>query len=315
MSNEIKEKEEYEKYARDHRKELDAQEVKLGDVVKVLVGHFAGEKGVIVGMTACDKSDYADPYYEIEMECDVPEEFMVRKTLIGQSRVIGGVERRYLKVIGNRAPKQPSMEIKQGDKVRVSKDAPRIYQKGSIFNYTEHQSTVHEVDGDAAIIGLDIEDSPIYSAPIAIPCKYLVKVDAEAKEAKFKIGDKVFYVCSPTIKHKCTVTKVTQNEHSGKWEYNVLYDWGKPGMWIPESDLEPYTEPAEQTDAERTKKKGDTLTFPIAFDLADSYWDAYAADLAKEVALKVANKYNDPEQAAEYAVSVAKAVAEGLKRK
>ena len=71
MSNEIKEKEEYEKYARDHRKELDAQEVKLGDVVKVLVGHFAGEKGVIVGMIACDKSDYADPYYEIEMECDV----------------------------------------------------------------------------------------------------------------------------------------------------------------------------------------------------------------------------------------------------
>ena len=36
MSNEIKEKEEYEKYARDHRKELDAQEVKLGDVVKVV---------------------------------------------------------------------------------------------------------------------------------------------------------------------------------------------------------------------------------------------------------------------------------------
>ncbi len=121
MNNEIKEKEEYEKYARDHRKELDTQEVRLGDVVTVLVGHFAGEKGVIVGMIACDKSDYADPYYEIEMECDVPEEFRVRKTLIGQSSVIGGVEKRYLKVIGNCAPKQPSMEIKVGDKVRVSK--------------------------------------------------------------------------------------------------------------------------------------------------------------------------------------------------
>ena len=81
------------------------------------------------------------------------------------------------------------MEIKQGDKVRVSKDAPKVYQKGSVFDYTEHQSTVHEVDGDAAIIGLDIEDSPIYSAPIAIPTKYLVKVDAEAKEAKIKLGD------------------------------------------------------------------------------------------------------------------------------
>lgn len=73
------------------------------------------------------------------------------------------------------------MEIKVGDKVRVSKDAPKVYQKGSVFDYTEHQSTVHELDGDAAIIVLDIEDSPIYSAPIAIPTKYLIKVDGEAK--------------------------------------------------------------------------------------------------------------------------------------
>lgn len=82
-------------------------------------------------------------------------------------------------------------EIKVGDKVRVREDAPRVYQKGSLFDYTEHQSTVHELDGDAAIIGLDIEDSPIYSAPIAIPTKYLIKVEVEAKEPKFKRGDKV----------------------------------------------------------------------------------------------------------------------------
>ena len=71
------------------------------------------------------------------------------------------------------------MEIKVGDKVRVREDAPKVYQKGSVFDYTEYQSTVHELDGDAAIIGLDIEDSPIYSAPIAIPTKYLVKVADE----------------------------------------------------------------------------------------------------------------------------------------
>ena len=40
-------------------------------------------------------------------------------------------------------------EIKVGDKVRVREDAPRVYQKGSVFDYTEHQSTVHELDGDA----------------------------------------------------------------------------------------------------------------------------------------------------------------------
>lgn len=62
-------------------------------------------------------------------------------------------------------------------------------------------------------------------------------------EPKFKVGDTASYVCSPTLKHKCTVTKVMQNEHSGKWEYNVMFEWGEPGMWISESDLEPYTEP------------------------------------------------------------------------
>lgn len=65
-------------------------------------------------------------------------------------------------------------------------------------------------------------------------------------EPKFKKGDIAYYACSPTVKHKCAVTKVMQNEHSGKWEYNVMFEWGKPGMWIPESDLEPYTGPKNE---------------------------------------------------------------------
>lgn len=220
-----------------------------------------------------------------------------------------------------------SNEIKQGDKVRVSKDAPKMYVPASFW--TEGNSIVEEIhEGNAAIC----YESNYVDFRIVVPIKYLLvnvngvwkkpktkpkrtrKVDAEAKEAKFKVGDKVFYVCSPTIKHKCTVTKVTQNEHSGKYEYNVMFEWGKPGMYLPESDLEPYTEPTEQTEAEKKPNVG-SITIPVEVDLTDSYWDAYAADLAKEVAVKVANKYNDPEQAAEYAVSVAKAVVEGLKRK
>lgn len=72
------------------------------------------------------------------------------------------------------------------------------------------------------------------------------KSESKPAEPKFKVGDKVFYVCSITVKHKCTVTKVMQNEHSGKWEYNVLFDYGKPGLYISESDLEPYTEPEKE---------------------------------------------------------------------
>ena len=126
--------------------------------------------------------------------------------------------------------------------MRVREDAPRLYTRGLWEVFEKRDSNVDSVEDGTAVIS---------TGPhiIAIPLKYLIKVEEEKKEAKY------------------------------------------------------------------TKTKGDTLTFPIAFDLTDSYWAAYAADLAKEVALKVANKFNAPEQAAEYAVSVAKGVVEGLKRK
>lgn len=75
-------------------------------------------------------------------------------------------------------------------------------------------------------------------------------------------------------------------------------------------------EPREQTEAEHTKKKGNTLTFPIAFDLTDSYWDAYTADLAKEVAVMLVKTHrNDLNKVAKMSVDIAKSVVEGLKRK
>lgn len=81
-----------------------------------------------------------------------------------------------------------NLGIKQGDKVMVSKDAPKVYLSSvnNLFKY--HVCKVEEVDGDSAIIrctdiGID--------RWLAIPCKYLVKVDAEAKEAKIKLGDMV----------------------------------------------------------------------------------------------------------------------------
>lgn len=342
MSNEIKEKEEYEKYARDHRKELDAQEVRLGDIVTVLVGHFAGEKGVIVGMIACDKSDYAGPYYEIEMECDVPEEFRVRKTLIGRSRVIGGVEKRYLKVIGNRAPKQPSMEIKQGDTVRVSKDAPKMYLRGFDHIFTGVESVVSEVEDDNAVI---IFNTGHINSQITIPTKYLVKVDAEKKEAKYHKGDRVKFkniyelqkvkdksfrwMLVMFASKEATITAVEDNGF-----YRVDIDPSIGG--INDDMIECKVEPTEHTEVEedaRIRQKEAELeafrkseldrvlhpekshTYEVTVDNVAMDWQRYEADLAKEVALKVANKYNGPKEAAEYAVLVAKAVVEGLKRK
>lgn len=179
MSNEIKEKEEYEKYARDHRKELDAQEVRLGDVVTVLVGQFAGEKGVIVGISACH-NDYSDPYYEVDMNCEVPEKYKCRKALISPDNVIGGLSAHEFEVIGNCAPKQPSMEIKVGDKVRVREDAPRIYTRGLWEVFEKRDSNVDSVEDGTAVIS----NGPHI---IAIPLKYLVKVDAEKKEPECEL--------------------------------------------------------------------------------------------------------------------------------
>lgn len=204
------------------------------------------------------------------------------------------------------------MEIKKGDIVRVSKDAPELYTMYGQTDWESIESTVEKIDGDAAEIKHLNELSDEFDF-IAIPIKYLVKVDAEAKEAKFKyqVGQKVilhFYGGEVS-----TITEAFRD--GGVWnKYKVKM---LPNHVWNENELDPYIEPAEQTEAEETKTKGDTLTFPIAFDLSDGYWDAYTADLAKEVALKITNKHMDekPEDVGAYAVSVAKAVVKNLKKK
>lgn len=82
------------------------------------------------------------------------------------------------------------MEIKQGDKVRVSKDAPRMFRCGFNHVYTAYISKVLEVDDGNAIIEMVMANMQCQER-IIVPTKYLVKVDAEAKEAKFKVGDRV----------------------------------------------------------------------------------------------------------------------------
>lgn len=186
-----------------------------------------------------------------------------------------------------------SNEIKVGDKVRVREDAPKIFLLGSY-----------------GFIGnvVDIEDSyakiEYNDCTLVFPTKYLVKVDADAKKAKIKVGDKVEEL----------VSRKSGRVLSIEGDFVVVgipYDKGKYYWHIDSVEL---VEPTEQTEAEKKPNVG-SIKIPVEVDLTDSYWDAYTADLAKEVALKVANKYNAPKEAADYAVSVAKAVVEGLKRK
>lgn len=194
------------------------------------------------------------------------------------------------------------MEIKVGDKVRMSKDAPKLLFTRSICNYPEYVFEVRVIEDDLADIYYGAGKIPL--AAFVVPTKYLIKVEDEAKEPKFKVGDVI-----DTPKGKGTV-RISYGDY---WVVQL-----DNGVWYIHTETNmpsaPYTKPKEQTETEKKPNIG-SIKIPVEVDLTDSYWTAYTADNAKEIALKVANKYNDPKEAADYAVSVAKAVVENLNKK
>lgn len=195
-----------------------------------------------------------------------------------------------------------SNEIKQGDKVRVREDAPRKTRLGEVIP-TKRDFTVTGIGKNYAEIKLIGSLLPTY---YPIPLKYLIKVDAEKKEPEYKyqVGQKVKSAYANEI--------LTIKERCGRVRHDNVYKVEEYAYTWNECELQPCTEPTEQTEAEKKPNVG-SIKIPVEVDLTDGFWDAYTADLAKEVAMKVANKYNDPKQLADYAVKVAKSVAEGLK--
>lgn len=242
-----------------------------------------------------------------------------------------------------------NMEIKVGDKVRVREDAPSMFRSGFNHVYTAYISKVLEVDDGNAIIEMTMANMRCQER-IIIPTKYLIKVDAEAKEAKYKVGNWVMIsgVFNPQLNGM--IGWISRIDKDGN---KVSFQDGRFAI-VEDKYLTLITQPTEQTEEEKTKTThSGNLVFPIAFDLNKAlnncdcftsvrelirmkqrdmeennkpryvpkimfnteFWVKYEADLAKEVALKVANKFNNPEQAAEYATDIAQAVVEGLKRK
>lgn len=211
------------------------------------------------------------------------------------------------------------MEIKQGDKVRVSKDAPRMYVSGLDHIYLGVDSTVIEIEDRNAVIKLNSGNTNVLSREIAIPTKYLVKVGGEYKP-KFKKGDKVRF------KKVYTVVSVDDGQ--------VFID--SAGNHIDEDCLELYTEPTEQTEAEEDARirqmeaeldefrkaelerilHPEKPIFEVTVDNMAMNWQRYEADLAKEVAVMLVRTHrNDLNKVAKMSVDIAKAVVEGLKRK
>lgn len=197
------------------------------------------------------------------------------------------------------------MEIKVGDKVRVRKNIPKDYVSGSDHLFTEVENTVVNVTDSRAIIR-------VYGNHfLSIPTKYLIKVEEEKKEPKFKCGDKVKVNLPRSIRHNRIGTVVFA--YASGNAVNVDFGDDDGLVYCDCGCLEPYTEPTEQTEAEKKPNVG-SIKIPVEVDLTDGFWDAYTADVAKEIALKVANRYNDPEEAAEYAVKVAKSVVAELRK-
>ena len=212
-----------------------------------------------------------------------------------------------------------SNEIKVGDKVRVREDAPRMYINGFDYTFVGAYSIVVDIEDDNAVIKID---NGTMKRALAIPTEYLVKVEEEKKEPKFKVGDRVRVKgCGyePNL-HKGDIGEILDINDKG--QCFVLFK--KSQAWICADCLESFTEPTEEVNLQdATREFVETHPFDIeslkrgrkVFE--DMFWEAYTADLAKEIVLKTVNSALDrrPSAIAEYATDVAKSVVEGLKRK
>lgn len=198
-----------------------------------------------------------------------------------------------------------NLGIKQGDKVRVSKDAPKL-----IFGSCDMSQivcTVCCVDKDVAAINM-INDERIEMKVWIVPTKYLVKVDAEAKEPTapaIKVGDNVRNIITGEVGRVLDIQR-----HVAK--VDVVCDW-KDRYWDL-NNIEVFVPKAEEchyipTEAEKKPNIG-SIKIPVEVDLTDSYWDAYAAELAKELSVVYAKQGIDPIEA----VGKAKEIIKQLKQ-
>lgn len=198
-------------------------------------------------------------------------------------------------------------QIRTGDIVRVSEDAPKVYTYGWSTTFKHNDCKVLAVEDDNAVIESGLFDE-------TIPTKYLVKVNAEPK-SKYKVGDRVKFksldelckvkgqsfrwLLSEFANKEATITAVEDNGF-----YRVGIDPSVGG--INDAMIECKVEP---------KAKPNAGTIPVEADLTDGFWKVYEADLAKEIAVKLAGNVNfsDAKEKAAYAVKCAREVVKNLK--
>lgn len=157
------------------------------------------------------------------------------------------------------------MEIKVGDKVRVSKDAPRIYTQNCL-NLSLHNTDFEVANIEDGCANIQNKDG-ILTIAYVIPTKYLTKVENEAKEPKFKVGEIVRY----RYDGKLYIVECK----TGKYYYALRQVGGDIMMHdVLESDLELVTEPKQGI------KVGDVIDTPDGKGtVRSSYGDYWVAQL------------------------------------
>ena len=195
------------------------------------------------------------------------------------------------------------MEIKKGDTVRVSEDAPRMYLRSMKTDFLGKDCEVYDTDGDNAAI----TSGPHY---IAIPTKYLIKVDAEAEEESEMDEEMPLHESF----QRCMADCIAASKKSSEC-IKSIEDCMNGGFYTQSDFLKDY-DPMEHriNFNERLRQQQLAHSTTVAeFSNKDFDWQRYQADLAREIALKVANRYNNSEETAEYAAKAAKQIIKHLK--
>lgn len=240
------------------------------------------------------------------------------------------------------------MEIKQGDKVRVSRDIPQFYLEYNSYRMFEIEHRVVDVNMED---GFALLDSIPPKFTTILPIMYLVKVDAEAEEPKIKLGDMVRVkgnlhepFCLDADLH-LEITNMPPHAVSQK-EWKVIkvenrrdcaghiYTLNRDDSFIhniPEDcvELVKPTEQAEAKEAARIRQMEVELdefrkeeidrvlhpekyyTYEVTIDNVAMNWQRYEADLAKELAIAYGKRGKSPLDA----VAAAKEITKRLKQK
>lgn len=175
-------KDELEDYARDNRDRLQAQEVKLGDEVKMLKGQFAGETGVVVGLQAF-REDISDPYYEVDMNCEIPDKYKCRKTLLTPNNIIGGVSAYEFEVMFKEPTAEPSLadeiEAARLESLRLSESARNTLKAHLDDTYWQHYRA-------EIVKGLVLEMKTLTSDCADLIVNYATRIVDNLKKVKFQ---------------------------------------------------------------------------------------------------------------------------------